>query len=79
MSRAAELKREVQDGTRGLAARSMSGLGRTRLTPDALTAAGVTLCAVAAVLVYQEHRHDFLYYWLGALVFVLGSVLDILD
>jgi CDP-diacylglycerol---glycerol-3-phosphate 3-phosphatidyltransferase len=78
VSRAAGLKREVQDGTRGLASRSMSGLARTRLTPDALTAAGVTLCAVAAVLVYQEYRHD-LYYWLGALVFVLGSVLDILD
>jgi CDP-diacylglycerol---glycerol-3-phosphate 3-phosphatidyltransferase len=73
------LKRDIQDGTRALAARSMGGLARTRITPDLLTVAGVTLCAVAAVLVYQEHRHDLLYYWLGALVFVLGSLLDILD
>jgi CDP-diacylglycerol---glycerol-3-phosphate 3-phosphatidyltransferase len=79
VSAAGRLKRDVQEGTRGLAARSMGGLARTRITPDALTAAGVSLCAIAAVLVYQEYRHDLLFYWLGALVFVLGSVLDILD
>ena len=62
-----------------LASRSMTGLARTRVTPNQLTAAGVTLCAVGAVLVYFEYRDELLFYWLGALVFVVGSVLDILD
>jgi CDP-diacylglycerol--glycerol-3-phosphate 3-phosphatidyltransferase len=44
-----------------------------------LTAAGVLLCAAAAVLVYFEYRDKLLFYWLGAAVFVVGSVLDILD
>ena len=73
MSRAGEVKGGVQDGVRRAAARSMGGLARTRVTPDALTAAGVALCAAAAVLVYFEQ------YLLGAAVFVVGSVLDILD
>jgi CDP-diacylglycerol--glycerol-3-phosphate 3-phosphatidyltransferase len=66
-------------GARRLASRSMSGLARTRVTPNALTAAGVTLCAAAAVLVWLEYRHELLFFWLGAIVFVVGSVLDILD
>jgi phosphatidylglycerophosphate synthase len=44
-----------------------------------LTAAGVLLCAAGAVLVYFEYRDKLLFYWLGASVFVVGSVLDILD
>ncbi len=36
----------------------MTGLARTRVTPNMLTAAGVTLCAVGAVLVYFEYRHE---------------------
>ena len=44
-----------------------------------LTAAGVLLCAAAAVLVYFEYRDKLLYYWVGAALFVVGSVLDILD
>jgi CDP-diacylglycerol---glycerol-3-phosphate 3-phosphatidyltransferase len=44
-----------------------------------LTAAGVTLCALAAVIVYFEYENEWLFFWLGAVVFVLGSVLDILD
>jgi CDP-diacylglycerol---glycerol-3-phosphate 3-phosphatidyltransferase len=39
----------------------------------------VLLCAAASVLVYFEYRNEILFYWLGAAVFVLGSVLDILD
>ena len=57
----------------------MLGLARTRVTPDALTAAGVALCIAAAVLVFFENRNELLFYWLGAGVFVVGSVLDILD
>jgi len=57
----------------------MAGLARTRVSPNALTAAGVILCAAAAVVVYFEYRSEFLAYWLGATLFVVGSVLDILD
>src|SRR4051794_41835591 len=57
----------------------MGGLARSRVTPNALTASGVLLCAVASVLVYFEYRNEILFYWLGAVVFVVGSLLDILD
>ena len=67
------------DGVRRLAARSVTSLARTRVTPNALTAAGVTLCAVAAVLVYFEYRNEILFYYLGGSIFVIGSILDILD
>jgi CDP-diacylglycerol--glycerol-3-phosphate 3-phosphatidyltransferase len=49
------------------------------VTPNVLTAAGVTLCLAAAVIVPFETRNHLLYYWLGATVFVVGSILDILD
>src|SRR5919109_1543860 len=57
----------------------MTGLAQTRVTPNALTAAGVTLSAAGGVLVYFENRDEILFFWLGAVVFVLGSMLDILD
>lgn len=79
MSRAEALKRGYTQGARRLASRSITGLARTRVTPNALTAGGVTLCAAAAVLVYLEYRGELLFFWLGAAVFVVGSVLDILD
>jgi len=66
-------------GARRLAARSIGGLARTRITPNVLTASGVTLCAVASVVVYFEYRHELLCFWLGAVLFVIGSILDILD
>ena len=78
MSRAEALKQTYQQGARRLASRSITGLARTRVTPNALTAAGVTLCAAAAALVYLEYRGE-VFFWLGATVFVIGSVLDILD
>ncbi len=49
------------------------------MTPNALTAAGVSLCLAASVLVFFENRNEWLFYWAGAIVFVVGSVLDILD
>ena len=73
------LKEAYTAGARAIASRSMTGLARTRVTPNMLTAAGVTLCAVAAVLVYFEYRHEILFFWLGGLAFVVGSILDILD
>jgi CDP-diacylglycerol--glycerol-3-phosphate 3-phosphatidyltransferase len=57
----------------------MAHLARTPISPDALTFAGVSLCAVAAVVVYFEYRAELLCFWLGAALFVVGSVLDILD
>ena len=66
-------------GARTLASRSVTSLAQTRVTPNALTTAGVTLCIAAAVLVPFENRNELLFYWLAAAVFVVGSVLDILD
>jgi len=73
------LKEAYTTGARSVASRSMTGLARTRVTPNMLTASGVTLCAVGAVLVYFEYRGELLFFWLGGLAFVVGSVLDILD
>jgi phosphatidylinositol phosphate synthase len=73
------VKQGYTTGARTLASRSIVGLARTRVTPNALTTAGVSLCLAASVLVYFEYRHELLFYWLGAAVFVVGSVLDILD
>jgi CDP-diacylglycerol--glycerol-3-phosphate 3-phosphatidyltransferase len=39
----------------------------------------VSLCLAAAVIAYFEYRDDLLLYWLAAFVFVVGSILDILD
>ena len=72
-------KTGYEDEVRRVAMGAMSGLARTRVTPNQLTTAGVTLCAVSAVLAYFEYRNEILFYWLGAGIFVLGSILDILD
>src|SRR5258706_10723955 len=58
-------------GARTLASRSVTGLARTHVTPNALTTAGVTLCLVAAVLVPFESRDKPPYYWLPAAALVL--------
>ena len=79
MSKAAAIKDGYTSGARSLATRGVKGLARTRVTPNALTASGVTLCAIAAILVAFEHRNQMLFYWVGAAVFVAGSILDILD
>jgi CDP-diacylglycerol--glycerol-3-phosphate 3-phosphatidyltransferase len=73
------VKHGYTSGARTLASRSIGGLARTRVTPNALTTAGVSLCLAASVLVFFENRNELLFYWLGAVVFVVGSVLDILD
>jgi len=75
--------RRVQEsyttGFRSLASRSVTGLARTRVTPNVLTTAGVSLCLAAAALVPFENRNEWLVYWLAAGLFVIGSLLDILD
>ena len=73
------VKQGYTTGARTLASRSIVGLARTRITPNALTTAGVSLCLAAAVIVYFENHNKFLFYWLAAFVFVVGSILDILD
>ena len=79
MTRAAAIKNGYTTGARTLASRSVHGLTRTRVTPNALTTSGVLLCGIASVLVLFEDRNEILFYWLGAFVFVVGSLLDILD
>ncbi|HEY5693491.1 MAG TPA: CDP-alcohol phosphatidyltransferase family protein [Gaiellaceae bacterium] len=66
-------------GARSLAGRSVTSLARTGVTPNVLTTAGVTLCLAAAVLVPFQDHGKLLFFWLAAGVFVVGSVLDILD
>jgi CDP-diacylglycerol--glycerol-3-phosphate 3-phosphatidyltransferase len=78
-SRAAAIKQGYTSGARGLATRSVVGLARTRVTPNALTASGVLLCGAASILVLFEDRNELVFYWLAAVVFVVGSLLDILD
>ena len=75
----ARLRDNYTGGVRRAAAGGMQRLARTRISPNALTAAGVLLCAVAAVLVYFEYRNEYLFYWVGGVLFVVGSILDILD
>jgi CDP-diacylglycerol--glycerol-3-phosphate 3-phosphatidyltransferase len=77
--RLARVKQGYTTGARSLASRSVGSLARTRVTPNALTTAGVSLCLAAAVIVPFEDRNKLLFYWLAAAVFVVGSVLDILD
>jgi CDP-diacylglycerol---glycerol-3-phosphate 3-phosphatidyltransferase len=77
--RLARVKQGYTTGARTLASRSVGSLARTRVTPNALTTAGVSLCLAAAVIVPFEDRNKLLFYWLAAAVFVVGSVLDILD
>src|SRR5690242_21723985 len=74
------VKHGYTTGARSLASRSVTSLARTRITPNVLTTTGVSLCLAAAVLVPFEDRADkLLVYWLAAGIFVVGSLLDILD
>jgi len=72
------VKQEYTQSAREILARSMRGVAKTKLTPDMLTLAGVTLCLAGAVLVGFEERDEKLF-WLGGALFVVGSVADILD
>ena len=60
------VKETYTTGARRLASRSIVGLTRTRVTPNALTAAGVSLCVLASILVFFEYRSELLFFWLGA-------------
>lgn len=73
------VKHGYTTGVRRIAARSMGRLARTRVTPNALTAGGVLLCTAGAVVVYFEDRGELAAFWIGAALFIVGSILDILD
>ena len=75
----AAVKRGYTDGTRRLATRWITGLARTRVTPNALTIGGISLCIAASLIVYFAYHRPWLLYWTAALVFVIGSILDVLD
>ncbi|HWB22568.1 MAG TPA: CDP-alcohol phosphatidyltransferase family protein [Gaiellaceae bacterium] len=79
MSKGAAFKDVYTTGARTIASRSMVGLARTRVTPNALTMSGVLLCGVASVIVLFENRNEILFFWVGMVVFIVGSILDILD
>jgi CDP-diacylglycerol--glycerol-3-phosphate 3-phosphatidyltransferase len=74
----ARVKQTYTDEARRLASRSMGQLEQTSVTPNALSVAGVALCIAGAVVVYFEYKSEWLFL-AGAALFVLGSVLDILD
>jgi CDP-diacylglycerol--glycerol-3-phosphate 3-phosphatidyltransferase len=76
---AAAVQERYTTGARRLASQSVTGLARTRVTPNALTVSGVTLCIVGSVLVWFEYRGELLFFWVGAALFLVGSILDILD
>ena len=73
------VKQEYTEAAREILRRSMLGVAKTKLTPDMLTLAGVTLCLVGAALVGFEERNEKLFFWLGGALFVIGSIADILD
>ena len=71
-------KQAYTDEARRLAAQSMAQLEEAKVTPDALTISGVGLCIAGSVAVFFEYL-GWGFDWLGAVLFVVGSVLDILD
>jgi len=73
------VKRGYTSGARSLASRSVTSLASTGVTPNVLTTTGVSLCLAAAVLVPFEEHGKLLVFWLAAGIFVVGSLLDILD
>ena len=73
------LKQEYMQAAREILQRYMQSVAKTKLTPDMLTLAGVLLCLAGAVLVGFEQRNEYLFFWLGGALFVVGSIADILD
>jgi CDP-diacylglycerol---glycerol-3-phosphate 3-phosphatidyltransferase len=77
--RLSRVKHGYTSGARSLASRSVTSLARTGITPNVLTATGVSLCLAAAILVPFENHGKLLFFWVAAGTFVVGSLLDILD
>jgi CDP-diacylglycerol--glycerol-3-phosphate 3-phosphatidyltransferase len=68
-----EFKAGYTDGARRLASKFVTLLVKSPVTPNQLTALGFSLNVVAAVLVWNET------YIPAAVVFLVGSIVDILD
>ena len=68
------LKEAYTTGGRRVAARQMERLGRTWITPNVLSASGVTVCILASVIVYFEYEAWWLFL-VGSATFLIGSVL----
>ncbi len=79
MNVANQVQERYTTRARRLATQSVTGLVRTRVTPNSLTVSGVSLCVAGSVLVWFEYRSELLFFWLGAALFLVGSILDILD
>ncbi len=77
-ARLGALKDAYTQGGRRFAAQSMARLGKSSITPNVLSAAGVATCIAAAVVVYFEYVAWWLFL-VGSFVFFVGSLLDILD
>ena len=73
------IQRAYIDGVRRAAANGVGRLARTGVTPNMLTVAGVSISALGAIAVYFEYRNELLAFWLGAALFIIGAILDILD
>jgi CDP-diacylglycerol--glycerol-3-phosphate 3-phosphatidyltransferase len=69
----ARIKTGYTNGGRGLGMALMARFRSLPFTPNQVTVAGLSLNAVAAVLIYEEH-----FVW-ATVAFVSGSILDILD
>ena len=70
------VKQEYTAAAREILRRSMQGVARTKLTPDMLSIAGLSLCVAGAVLVGFEDRNEYLFFWLGGILFIAGSIAD---
>lgn len=53
--------------------RAKNALIESRLTPNAISLTGFVLCVISAALVWER------YFFLGGVVFIIGSVCDTLD
>ena len=69
----ARIKTGYTNGGRGLGMALMARFRSLPFTPNQVTVAGLSLNAVAAVLIYEEH-----FVW-ATVAFITGSILDILD
>jgi CDP-diacylglycerol--glycerol-3-phosphate 3-phosphatidyltransferase len=79
VNKAETIRQGFLNDVRRLATRGVRGLAHTRITPNALTATGVSLCIGASVFAFFTNRHELAFFWTAAALFVAGSLLDILD
>ena len=73
------VKQEYTKAAREILAEVDAGRREDEADPGHAHLAGVTLCLAGAVLVGFEQRNEYLFFWLGGVLFVIGSIADILD